>query len=358
MENTLSPRDSHTPTSKPAFPFAPGTMLAPMEGVTHPIYRALLAEHGGIGVLCTEFVRIMGEPLPERALAKHVVKVPGVPLSVQLMGNTPEVMAGTAGMLERAGADVVDINLGCPTKRAARGNVGAAMLRDKVLLFDVLSAMRGEVKGLLSAKIRAGFDDADHVVEIAQTVQRAGADFIAVHPRRRADQYAGVADWRIIRTLKQALDIPVVGNGDVWYAADALRMRAETGCDAVMIGRPAMRNPWIFAQIAALTAGEEPTAVTGAMVVAFMRHVATTYGARFKGPHGGVGKFKELTRWIGRGIHDGRAFQKACLRAQTMPAMLEIAEAHLAGLGPDAIDLQADGPHRLERSGSAVLVET
>ena len=190
------------------FGWAHPTMLAPMEGVSHPEFRRIFAERGGIGVVCTEFVRISRAPLHLESLAKHVVKAPGTPLSVQVMGNDAAKMADAAASVAHAGADVVDINLGCPAPRAVRKGVGAAMLKDPELLFSVLSSMRQRVDCLLSAKIRAGFEDAEHVVHIGRTVEKAGADFLVVHPRRRADFYEGVADWRIIRTLKDALGIP------------------------------------------------------------------------------------------------------------------------------------------------------
>ena len=238
-------------------------MLAPMEGVTHPELRTIFAELGGVGVVCTEFVRISSSPVTRKNLLKEVIKSPGVPLSVQVMGNDPAKMAEAAGWVAEAGADAIDINLGCPAPRAVRGGVGSAMLSNPKLLFEVLVAMRAAVPGVLSAKIRAGFDTKDHVLEIGQLVEAAGADYIVVHPRRRIDFFEGVADWRPIALLKDKLRIPVVGNGDCWYATDALRMESETGCDGVMIGRPALRNPWIFAQIEALRAGRPPFRPSG-----------------------------------------------------------------------------------------------
>src|SRR5262245_49118264 len=231
------------------------TFFAPMEGVTHPILRQLMAERGGIGVVCTEFVRITSGPLSLRTLRRHIVRPPRGLLSVQVMGNHIEHMADAAAIVSDLGADVVDINLGCPAPRVVRKGVGSAMLKDPKLLFEVISAMRRSVPGVLSAKIRAGFDDASVVLTNAKTLEDAGVDYLVVHPRRRCDFYEGVADWRTIKLLKDNLQIPVVGNGDVWSAEAALRMRAQTGCDAVMIGRGALRNPWIFEQIADLTAG-------------------------------------------------------------------------------------------------------
>ena len=340
----------------PRLPWKFPTMLAPLEGVTHPEFRAIMAERDGLGILCTEFVRITKKPVFEDQLRDEVVKVPGTPLSVQVMGNVAERMAEAAGYVAAAGADVVDINMGCPVPKVVKKGVGAAMLKDPALLKRVLGSMRETVPGLLSAKIRAGFDDAAKVVHIAQCVQEAGADYIVVHPRRRADFFEGVSDWRIIGTLRRELDIPVIGNGDVWYAADALRMHAETGCDAVMLGRPALRNPWIFEQIAALLEGREPYRPTGQDLFEFMFNVRERYERRFADHRfGSIGKMKELTRYIGRTIDDKRVFMRSTLRLQTLDEMMFAFEKTLCPLEAEQLDLDAYGSLGLEKCGSAAI---
>jgi nifR3 family TIM-barrel protein len=326
-------------------------MLAPMEGVTHPELRAVVVELGGVGIVCTEFVRVSRGPLAPKHIRRMVVKHPLVPLSVQVMGNEADKMAEAARVVCEAGADAVDVNLGCPMPRIVRQGVGAAMLKDPVLLYDVLSRMRQATTAKLSAKIRAGFDDADGVIAIARTVERAGADYIVVHPRRRCDFYEGVADWRIVRALKRELGIPVVGNGDVWYATDALRMERETGCDAVMIGRPALRNPWIFRQIAALRGGTEPEHPSGADLVAHLERVARRYERALGRP---LGPMKEMVRFAARAVPDGRAFLSDAVRTQSIDDLLRACERHLAARSADELDLDAFGSLRLERSGTAV----
>ena len=335
------------------------TVLAPMEGVSHPPFRALMAARGGLDLVCTEFVRISPAPLSPKMLRESVALCDGpdgqpLPLSVQVMGNDAAKMAEAAGLVAAAGAAVVDVNMGCPMPRVVRKGVGAAMLKDPALLRDVLGQMREQVPGLLSAKIRAGFDAADNVVRIATVVQEAGADFIAVHPRRRCDFYEGVADWRIIATLARELRIPVIGNGDVWYAADALRMERETGCAAVMIGRPAMRNPWIFQQVADLRAGREPFAPAGEDVAAWLHEVAADYARIFHRKRGPLGKLKELVRWIGRAVDDEGTFRRAGLRAATVDELMHLVDG-LAEFPAGRIDLGAHGHLAFERSGSARL---
>ena len=329
-------------------------MLAPMEGFSHPEFRSLVAEQGGLGIVCTEFVRITSAPVSRKFMARNVVKVDGLPLSVQVMGKELERMAEAAGLVAAAGADVVDVNLGCPTPRAVRGGVGAAMLRDLDLLHDVLSAMRREVPGQLSAKVRAGFDDVDGALAIVECVQAAGCDFVVLHPRKRSDVFRGVSDWRIIREAKQALQIPIVGNGDCWYASDLQRMQDETGCDGVMVGRPALRNPWIFRQAADLRAGRPVFRPSGADWMEYFRAVAERFRPRYgRKEHGLVSKLKELLRFLVRCHPDREAILSQALRLQTLEEVEAALEARFGSLPPDALDLGATGWPDGERSGSA-----
>lgn len=272
-----------------------------MEGVTSEALRGLLATYGPLGLVCTEFVRVAGEKVSRRHLERQVRKPDGVALSVQIMGNDASLMAEAASVVAAAGADVVDANLGCPSKTAARKGVGAALLKDPVELRALLTAMRAAVPRLFSAKLRAGFDSSATALDNARIVERAGADFLTVHPRRRVDFYRGIADWRIIALLSRELSIPVVGNGDVWYAADALRMLEETGCAAVMLGRPAIRNPWIFRQIDELCSGREPFSPSGADVLAHLARLHERLRACFPGaPERAEGPLKEHLGFVCR----------------------------------------------------------
>jgi len=264
-------------------------------------------------------------------------------------------MADAAACMADAGAEIVDINLGCPAPRAVRAGCGAAMLKDLSLLGRVLSAMRRRVPGTLSAKIRAGWDTRDHVLEIGKVVEDCGADFVVVHPRRRTDFFEGAADWRPIALLTERLSIPVIGNGDVWYAHDALRMERETGCAGVMLGRPALRNPWIFSQIEALRRGETPHTPSGAEVHDYLRDVMRRFADAFPSArYDGIGRIKELVSWLGRAVDDGREFRTKALRAGSVAEILGHAEA-IAALPAERLDLDASGRFRFERSGSVAV---
>jgi tRNA-dihydrouridine synthase B len=314
-----------------------------MEGVTNAAVREVLASYGPVGLVCTEFVRIAGVAISPPYLRRQVEKVAGVPLSVQVMGNDPELMAEAGAVVARAGADVVDLNLGCPTHNAARKGVGAALLKQPEKLSALLKTMRREVPGLLSAKLRAGFDTSDDALRNARLVEDAGLDYLAVHPRRRVDHYAGTADWRIIALLRRELAIPVVGNGDAWYARSALRMFEQTGCDAVMLGRPALRNPWIFRQLSELLAGHEPFEPTGSDLAQHLKRLALRLASRLREPdQTPLGPLKEQVRYLCRAIPNSLELQRRLLRQPTVELFLEAAEEALSALPFDALDLGVD----------------
>lgn len=322
------------------FPFSPPWVLAPMEGVTNAAVREVLASYGAIGLVCTEFVRIAGEKISKPYLQRQVDRLPDVPLSVQVMGNDPELMAQAGRVVAEAGADVVDLNLGCPTANAARKGVGAALLKEPERLARLLTTMRRAVPGLLSAKLRAGFDTSDDALRNARLVQDAGLDYLAVHPRRRVDHYRGVADWRIIALLGRELRIPVIGNGDAWYAASALDMFEQTGCDAVMLGRPALRNPWIFRQIGELRAGRTPYVPSGADIAAHLRRLAEALVLREPGPgYSAIGPLKEQLNYLCRAVSDSAQLHRALLRTQTVAELLDAADEAFGGLPEHRLDL-------------------
>lgn len=322
------------------FPFSPACVLAPMEGVTNAAVREVLASYGPVGLVCTEFVRISGEKISRPYLERQVEKLPTVALSVQVMGNDPELLGEAGAVVAQAGADVVDLNLGCPTSNAAKKGVGAALLAQPVLLARLLQTMRRAVPGRLSAKLRAGFEHTDESLVNAHLVEDSGLDFLAVHPRRRVDQYRGTADWRIIERIRRELSIPVVGNGDVWYAQSALRMFEQTNCDAVMLGRPALRNPWIFRQISELLAGHEVFRPAGKDIAEHLQRLAVGLVARWKHDDTTpVGPLKEQLNYLFRAVPDALLDKRALLRQPTLSLLLEAASEAFERLPASALDL-------------------
>lgn len=331
------------------------TAFAPLEGVGQPWLRELMAARGGLGLLCAPFLSVGQVPLAASRVARQVSASGTLPLSVQLLGTHPRHLADAAAVLARAGAHVVDLNLGCPAKHAVSRGAGAGLLADPDLVLRLMTRLRAVVPGTLSAKMRLGLVDARSALPVAEALAAAGADFVTVHPRRQRDYYAGLADWSFIRDIAARLPIPVVGNGDCWYAKDALRMMDETGCAGVMIGRPALRNPFIFSQIEALRAGRPPFRPAGADVVEWLGTAAACLTDGLRQRRGVTGHLKELVSYLGRAVDDGGAFRTSALRASSVEQILALAETHVGPLPAERLDLQADGHLGLEVSGRVRL---
>ena len=227
------------------------SVLAPMAGVTDLAFR-LLAKEMGCGLVVSEMVSAKGL-LYENCRTKDLIRIDPRerPTAIQLFGSVPAELAEAARRVEASGADIIDFNMGCPTHKIVRNGEGSALLRFPDLAATILKEMVAAVDIPVTVKIRAGWDAGSiNAVEIARRAEQAGVSAIAVHARSREQFYAGKADWNIIREVKQAVKVPVIGNGDVRTVQDAERLLQETGCDGVMVGRAACGNVWIFRQIA------------------------------------------------------------------------------------------------------------
>ncbi len=229
----------------------PATVLAPMAGVTDTVFRRFIKNLGGCGLIMTEFTSADGVLRNKKVRGKYLHFYEDEhPISAQLFGSNPEVLADAARLVEDLGFDLVDLNLGCPAKKVVRCNGGSGLLRDLPLIRKIFESVRAAVKIPFTVKFRAGWNDDEIVcVDLARMAEDCGLGAVALHARTREQGYSGTARWEWIASVKQAVKIPVIGNGDIRSPEDACAMVAQTGCDAVMIGRMAPSNPWIFRQI-------------------------------------------------------------------------------------------------------------
>ena len=232
--------------------------LAPMAGITDLPFR-LICRRLGCGMTVSEMVSAKGL-LYKNVKTTEMLRIDDGerPTAIQLFGSVPAELAEAARMVEANGADMIDFNMGCPVPKIVNNGEGSALMKNPQLAHDILAAMVKAVKIPVTVKFRAGWDDNNrNAVEIARAVEAAGVSAVAVHGRTRQQFYEGKADWSIIADVKQAVKVPVFGNGDIFTVADGLRMLEQTGCDGLMIGRGADGNPWLFTALAAALRGEQ-----------------------------------------------------------------------------------------------------
>jgi tRNA-dihydrouridine synthase B len=373
---------------------SPATVLAPMAGVTDTVFRRFIRNLGGCGLIMTEFTSADGVLRKKDQKAKRYLHFyeDEHPISAQLFGSDPNVMAEAARMVEGLGFDLVDLNLGCPAKKVVKCNGGSGLLRDLPAIGKIFEAVRAAVRIPFTVKFRAGWNDEEIVcVELARMAEDSGLAAVALHARTREMGYSGQARWEWIAAIKDAVKIPVIGNGDIRSPEDACAMVTQTGCDAVMIGRTAPSNPWIFRQIEQYCAGMREgdsidahvgTAALGCPVerssTGFADSASTadvrTYRERPESRIGlgrklyeepteadryqmirtyfqmlieeelpdAVGKMKQFASWFTHGVPGGAALRKEIYESKSAPEILtrveDFFEARLCGAGTLAGD--------------------
>ena len=278
-------------------------ILAPMAGVTDLPFRLLCKEQGA-GLLCMEMVSakaiLYNNKNTESLLAIHPEEPP---VSLQLFGSDPDIISEIAKRIEEVPFSILDINMGCPVPKIVKNGEGSALMKQPKLVYEIVSKTVKAINKPVTVKIRKGFDD-EHVnaVEIAKIVEEAGAAAVAVHGRTREQYYSGKADWDIIRQVKGAVKIPVIGNGDVTDGPSALAMIEQTGCDGVMIGRGAQGNPWLFRQLLAYeeTGVFSPRPDVSELKETMLRHARLQI--EYKGDYLGIREMRKHVAWYTTGL--------------------------------------------------------
>ena len=287
-------------------------LLAPLAGVTDAVMRRICFREGA-SLAYTEMVSAKGLYYGDRK-TESLLYIPedAGPTSIQIFGSDPEIMGYAAEKLSERNNFSLNINMGCPVPKVVRNGDGSALMKDPDLVYDVVRAVADKAGKPVSVKFRKGFDD-DHInaVEIAKACEAAGAAAVIVHGRTREQYYSGKADWSIIRQVKEAVDIPVVGNGDVFTGADGVRMMKETGCDLVMVARGAQGNPWIFRELMAAWRGEPEPEKPSASEVREMMYQHLDQLVELKGEYAAVREMRKHIAWYTKGRKNGASIRKA-----------------------------------------------
>ena len=317
-----------------AVPIDPPLILAPMAGITDHAYRLMLRTIGGVGLVTMEF--ISSEAITRgsaRQLRKMLFSEEERPISIQIYGSDPERMAAAADIVEELSPDVCDINMGCPANKVLKGCAGAALMGDLDLARAIVATVRSRLSVPLTVKFRLGLDESrKNFLQLGRICQEEGAAAVAMHGRTARQMYSGRADWDRIAELKASLSIPVVGNGDIETAEDAVAMLERTGCDAVMCGRATMKNPWIFRQIADRLAGrsvEEASLEERRDLM--LSHFSSIEKTAFD-PREALHKLRTMTGWYTHGLPNGRALRVKISQLATPADFREAVEEFFAGL--------------------------
>ena len=304
----------------------PNVVLAPMEGVTDLSFRRLVRSIGGVGLTCTEFIASSGLKKGHGKMYEMArFDADERPVSIQIYGKDPATMADAARIVQDMGADICDINMGCPSKKVCAHSGGSALMKDEELALSIVSAVRKAIDIPLTVKMRSGFDAQNrNAAELAWKCQEEGAEAITIHWRTREDRYGGERQVDRIAAAANRLSIPVIANGDIVDLESAERMFRDTECSGLMIGRGAIRNPWLALQISRWQQGlPHLTVSSGEKKAIMLRYFDSIYEAFDRNEKGTLGRMKMLSKHFTCDLPNGLSFQRHLLHAQSRHEMLQ-----------------------------------
>ena len=333
----------------------PPLVLSPMAGVTDVAFRCLLKRRGGIGLTVSEFISVEGltrnNPKSKRQMRFHEYERP---FAVQIFGGQPARMAMAAEMAQEVGADILDVNCGCPAPKVVKHGGGSGLLRDLPRLETILKEIKKVITIPLTVKIRAGYYDSHrNAVEVAKLAEACGAEHIALHGRTKEQAYKGWADWDLVRQVKEAVSVPVSGSGDVVSVEGAFKRWRETNCDGILIGRGAMANPWIFRQIEDALAGREPYRPT----LDDKREVLIEYFDLLRADmpeFAAIGRMKQLAGQFTKGLHGGARFRQVIYHSHTVTEVLDRISEYFETVAAGRTYLGEGGPDEPEEEAPAL----
>ena len=309
-------------------PFA----IAPMAGMTDTAFRRLVKRHGGCGLVVTEMVSSEGLIRGiDRTLEYAEYTEEERPVSIQIFGGDPQKMAAAAQIVEGMGADIVDVNMGCPVPKIAKHNAGCSLMREPAHAATVIAAMAKAVSIPVTVKMRAGWDERDrNAPTLAKMIEDAGAAAVAVHGRTAAQSYTGTADWELVARIADALTIPVLGSGDC-VEPEQVIARIESGVEGVLVGRGVLRNPWILAQAVDLAAGQPPREVTredrGRFLLDYIEllmHERVDEARAVTHERWVINKLRALASWYTKGLDNGSHLRTAINATDSLAALREL----------------------------------
>lgn len=338
---------------------APPVAMAPMAGMTDSAFRRLVKRQAGCGLVVTEMVSSEGLVRGiDRTLEYAEYTEEERPVSIQIFGGDPDKMAEAARIVEGIGADIVDVNMGCPVPKIAKHNAGCSLMREPDHAATIVRSMARAVRIPVTVKMRAGWDAGEITApDLARRMEDAGAAAVAVHGRTAAQSYSGCSDWDLIARVAAGVSIPVIGSGDCVEATQIVDRMTKGGVAGVLVGRGALRNPWIFAQAADLAAGRSPRAITPGDRAEFLlayidlllrervnetegfRHVAPGQIERDRGPARGhdrwvINKLRALNSWFTKGLDGGSHLRVAINSADSIAQLREVIHAFFTGALP------------------------